>query len=100
MVQGGLSDRICPQALTDCLSISKQFVPRYSQGESEFNIPSFNLSKKISSLDPRETEDFLFVDISILKVICDNARNGCGLLVLAWIHGGGIFVFGKYIPLG
>ena len=40
-------------------------------------------------MDPRTTEDCLFLDVDVPKNIYDNAGNGKGAPVLVWIYGGG-----------
>lgn len=39
-------------------------------------------------MDPRTTEDCLFLDVLVPKVF-DKARNGTKVPVLVWIYGGG-----------
>ncbi|KAI9684648.1 MAG: hypothetical protein M1829_000021 [Trizodia sp. TS-e1964] len=48
-----------------------------------------NSTDRVTPADPRETEDCLFLDVTVPKKIYDN-RNGNKLApVLVWIHGGG-----------
>ncbi|KAH6603105.1 acetylcholinesterase precursor [Trichoderma cornu-damae] len=92
VVQDGLTDRICPQAYPDWINTSNQFVPRYLLGDKEFDESSFNFSIPTPEPDPRETEDCLFLDISVPKAIYDNAGKTNGAPVVVWIHGGGYTV--------
>lgn len=57
-----------------------------------FNESSFNVSSGgggLPQIDPRTTEDCLFLDVVVPKKIFDNAGSGSGAPVLVWIYGGG-----------
>lgn len=43
----------------------------------------------LPAVDPRTTEDCLFLDVVVPKAIFDNAGKGKGAPVLVWIYGGG-----------
>jgi carboxylesterase type B len=89
-VQTGLPDRICAQAGPAWYIIAEQFVPEYLQGQTVFNESSFNTTTgPPAPLDPRTTEDCLFLDVLVPKNIFDNAGKGKGAPVLVWIYGGG-----------
>ena len=89
-VQTGLPDRICAQAGPAWSIISAQFIPEYLQGQTVFNESSFNTSTgPAPPLDPRTTEDCLFLDVFVPKNIFDKAGKGKGAPVLVWIYGGG-----------
>lgn len=92
-VQTGSQDRICPQAVPEWINTANQFVPRYLKGESEFNESSFNSSTPPAKPDPRQTEDCLFLDVSVPREVFKKAGGGYGAPVLAWIHGGGMLPF-------
>ena len=92
-VQTGSQDRICPQATPEWIGTAYQFVPRYLKGESEFNESSFNSSAPPAKPDPRQTEDCLFLDVSVPRGIFEKAGKSHGAPVLAWIHGGGMLPF-------
>lgn len=89
-VQTGLPGRICPQAAPAWGAIAAQFIPEYLAGQTVFNSSSFNTSSgPPPPLDPRTTEDCLFLDVLAPKAIFDNAGKGAGAPVLVWIYGGG-----------
>src|ERR1700753_3884957 len=56
-----------------------------------FNQSSFNTSTGggLPPVDPRTTEDCLFLDVVVPKAIFDNAGKGSGAPVMVWIYGGG-----------
>lgn len=43
----------------------------------------------ITRVDPRTSEDCLFLDVLASKAVYENKNNGSGAAVLVWIHGGG-----------
>lgn len=89
-VQTGLPDRICAQANPAWEIIAAQFIPEYFAGQTKFNESSFNTTVgPAPPLDPRTTEDCLFLDVLVPKKIFDKAGNGAGAPVLVWIYGGG-----------
>lgn len=89
-IQTGSPDRICAQAGPAWNVIAAQFIPEYFAGQTEFNQSSFNTSTGPSPpIDPRTTEDCLFLDVLVPKTIFDNAGKGKGAPVLVWIYGGG-----------
>ena len=74
------------------LLIIYRFIPEYLAGQTEFNSSSFNVSSGgggLPTVDPRTTEDCLFLDVVVPKKIFDNAGSGSGAAVLVWIYGGG-----------
>ncbi len=69
-----------------------RFIPEYLTGQTVFNESSFNTSSGSGGLppvDPRTTEDCLFLDVVVPKTIFNNAGQGSGAPVLVWIYGGG-----------
>ncbi|KAK3720604.1 hypothetical protein LTR37_003653 [Vermiconidia calcicola] len=89
-VQTGEQDRICAQASPSWLAIVPQFITAYSLGQTEFNESSFDTDTgPAPPLDPRTTEDCLFLDVVVPQDIFDNRGNGDGAPVLVWIYGGG-----------
>lgn len=89
-VQTGLPDRICAQASPAWEIIAGQFLPAYLEGQTKFNESSFNTTiGSAPTLDPRTTEDCLFLDVLVPKNIFENAGKGSGAPVLVWIYGGG-----------
>jgi hypothetical protein len=89
-VQTGLPDRICAQAGPAWEIIAGQFIPEYLTGQTVFNESSFNTTTgPAPPLDPRTTEDCLFLDVLVPKKIFDHAGKGSGAPVLVWIYGGG-----------
>jgi hypothetical protein len=89
-VQTGLPDRICAQAGPAWFAITGQFIPEYLSGQTVFNESSFNTTTgPPPPLDPRTTEDCLFLDVLVPKNIFENAGKGAGAPVRVWIYGGG-----------
>ena len=90
-VQTGLPDRICAQAFPMWGAISTQFIEEYLAGQTIFNASSFNTSTggAAPSIDPRTTEDCLFLDVIVPQKILKSAGKGSGAPVLVWIYGGG-----------
>ena len=67
-----------------------RFITAYSLGQTEFNESSFDTDTgPAPPLDPRTTEDCLFLDVVVPQNIFDNRGNGDGAPVLVWIYGGG-----------
>ena len=105
--------RICPQALPAWLAISAQFVPAYLAGKP-FDLAAaeaslMNATAQAPPVDPRTTEDCLFLDVYSPKKVFDRAasndRQKGGAPVLVWIYGGGYTVGDKlqsgfYNPAG
>lgn len=85
-VDDGSVGRICPQASAAWSAISAEWVAQYlSGGQSAINVTvpsgsSFNVSSV--KLDPRTTEDCLFLDVVVPKQVLDTAGNGAGAPVL------------------
>jgi carboxylesterase type B len=67
----------------------------YLSGQREFNHSSFNTSIPPTTIDPRTTEDCLFLDVVVPKKVFDNAGKGKGAAVLVWIYGGGYTIGSK-----
>lgn len=98
-VNNGSVGRICPQANPGWELIAAQFIPSYLAGipfnASSLGSPSSNSSSapKLPPLDPRTTEDCLFLDVVVPQAIfrnaCNTTNNTSGAPVLVWIYGGG-----------
>lgn len=96
-VQDGSVGRLCPQGLPIWEEdIEPAFLLSLVEGTS------FNLSTNVSSypyipqkMDPRTTEDCLFLDVIVPKKVFDRAQNKTFVPrktlapVLVWIYGGG-----------
>lgn len=97
----GLLGRVCPQASPAWLLIAAQFVPAYL-AEKPFNASAAEASiaeaaASPPSVDPRTTEDCLFLDVVVPEHIFKTGSNSSsvkGAPVLVWIHGGG-YTFGE-----
>ena len=89
-IQTGLPDRVCAQAGPAWYNIANQFVSAYIGGQKVFNQSSFNMTTgPPPPLDPRTTEDCLFLDVLVPRKIFENSEEGKGAPVLVWIYGGG-----------
>ncbi|KAF6235654.1 hypothetical protein HO173_006337 [Letharia columbiana] len=96
-VDNGSVGRICPQANPAWELIAAVFDPDYLEGKP-FNLSATvaglaNQSGSLPSLDPRTTEDCLFLDVVVPQNILKSASNSMNLTsgapVLVWIYGGG-----------
>ncbi|KAA6409016.1 MAG: carboxylesterase family [Lasallia pustulata] len=98
-VNNGSVGKICPQATPAWELIAAQFIPAYLSG-IPFNASTVATSSSNSSsapslppIDPRTTEDCLFLDVVVPQAIFHKASNTtndtCGAPVLVWIYGGG-----------
>lgn len=99
-VQNGSVDAICPQANPAWLAITTTFIPAYLTGMNySYEAAVAALASSPSAppaLDPRTSEDCLFLDVVVPKQIFDQAGNkSCsGAPVMVWIYGGG-YTFGS-----
>ncbi|KAL8713078.1 MAG: hypothetical protein Q9225_006847, partial [Loekoesia sp. 1 TL-2023] len=112
-VDQGLVGRICPQAVPAWELIAAQFLPAYLTGKP-FNASTAEAAiaaaaESPPSIDPRTTEDCLFLDVVVPEQIFNKADNSSsskkGAPVLVWIYGGGYVVGektgnGEYNPAG
>jgi carboxylesterase type B len=64
--------RICPQASPDWEYIAAQFLPQYLLGQP-INITNEPIPPPV--IDPRTTEDCLFLDIIVPKKVFENAGS-------------------------
>lgn len=96
-VDNGSVGRICPQANPAWELVAAVFDPDYLEGKP-FNLSATmaglaSESGSLPSLDPRTTEDCLFLDVvvphSILKLASNSVNFTYGAPVLVWIYGGG-----------
>lgn len=109
-VDNGSMGRICPQANAAWELIATVFDPDYLEGKP-FNLSASETSLasksgSLPSLDPRTTEDCLFLDVVVPQNILKSASNSTSLTsgapVLVWIYGGGYVAGDKseYSPAG
>lgn len=86
VIDDGSIGRMCPQVATAWSAISAEWVAQYlSGGQSAINVTVPNGSSGNASavkLDPRTTEDCLFLDVVVPKPVLETAGNGCGAPVL------------------
>ena len=96
-VENGSVGRICPQANPAWELIAAVFDPAYLEGKP-FNLSATladlaSESSSLPSLDPRTTEDCLFLDVVVPQKVFESASNSTnftsGAPVLVWIYGGG-----------
>jgi carboxylesterase type B len=76
-IDQGTVGRICPQSTPRWVLESVEFVTNQTQG-----LP-------FSPMDPRVTEDCLFLDVVVSQKAFEGANYGSGAPVMLWIHGGG-----------
>lgn len=94
-IQNGSVGAICPQAAPAWLAITPNFTTAYLTGQSfNYEAAVAALSKASGpapAMDPRTSEDCLFLDVIVPKQIFDQAgNNSCrGAPVMVWIYGGG-----------
>ncbi len=99
-VQNGSVGAICPQASPAWLAITSTFIPAYLSGKPYDYAAAVaalsNSSSAAPAMDPRTSEDCLFLDVVVPKQIFDQAGNqSCsGAPVMVWIYGGG-YTFGN-----
>ncbi|KAM5357932.1 hypothetical protein ACJZ2D_015772 [Fusarium nematophilum] len=94
-VNNGSVGAICPQPWTlfnDTAVL--QWIMAHIQGE---NLDLEELQQQSANqpdppLDPRTSEDCLFLDVVVPKKIFDKRSSGAGAPVLVWIYGGGYLV--------
>ena len=112
-INDGSVGRICPQASPAWEALALLFLPAYLTGQP-FNISVAeaalaNGTQSLPAIDPRTTEDCLFLDVAVPKTIFDGRtskeNNTSGAPVLVWIYGGGYTAgeksgFGAYNPAG
>ncbi|KAL8994183.1 MAG: hypothetical protein Q9169_005786 [Polycauliona sp. 2 TL-2023] len=112
-VDQGLVGRVCHQASPAWSLTAAEFVPAYLTGEP-FNTSAAEdaVEAAIASpgpVDPRETEDCLFLDVvvpeQIFNLAGDSKNSESGAPVLVWIYGGGYTAgektgYGLFNPAG
>lgn len=109
-VDDGSVGRICPQANPAWALIAAVFAPDYLEGKP-FNLSATvagiaGASNPLPPLDPRTTEDCLFLDVVVPQNILKSGLNSTNLTsgapVLVWIYGGGYTAGEKsaYSPAG
>lgn len=94
-VDNGSIGRVCPQAPTPWIAITYDFLNSYVAGQP-FNFSAAEAAANTfyvnatTSVDPRVTEDCLFLDVYAPKKVLQEAGIGqTGAPVLVWITGGG-----------
>lgn len=99
-IDQGLVGRVCPQANPAWELIAAQFDPAYLTGKP-FNASAAQAAIAAAadsppSIDPRTTEDCLFLDVIVPEQIFNKGSNSssgknaaAGAPVLVWIYGGG-----------
>ena len=82
---------MCPQAHPLWQNIASKFVPDYLQGRP-FNISAIGPPSPSPPVDPRTTEDCLFLDVVVPEAVLQNAKNSSslGAPVIVWNFGGGL----------
>ncbi|KAI9716644.1 MAG: hypothetical protein M1812_005182 [Candelaria pacifica] len=98
-VQQGGQERECIQANPAWTLLAAAFQRIYATGNQAAitaflkSPPVFNESQRIPPIGPFETEDCLFLDVSVPQVIFNAKSSSAGAPVLVWIFGGG-YAFG------
>ncbi|KAF2501442.1 alpha/beta-hydrolase [Lophium mytilinum] len=88
-VQTGSVGRVCPQANPAWEAIAAVAVPEYLLGVPFNTSQTFNTTSSAPTIDPRTTEDCLFLDVVAPKSVFENAHKHARAAVLVWIYGGG-----------
>ncbi|KAI9822473.1 MAG: hypothetical protein M1827_000192 [Pycnora praestabilis] len=99
VVNTGTAGVVCPQANPSWELIAAQIIPGLAAGNG-YNLSSIiqpsNSTTQVPlqdlPVDPRTTEDCLFLDVIVPQQIfakAGNNTNGTGAAVLVWIYGGG-----------
>ena len=83
-VQTGLQEVICPQANPGWVAIAGAVLS--GQNITGTGVPPFSASD-IPPVDPRTTEDCLFLDVVVPTAVYENKTGGAPVVV--WIHSGG-----------
>ena len=109
-MDNGSVGKICPQASPAWELVASVFDSDYLEGKA-FNVSATEASQasgkgSLPSLDPRTTEDCLFLDVIVPQDILKSGSNRTnvtsGAPVLVWIYGGGYTAGDKsaYNPAG
>ncbi|KAL8627583.1 hypothetical protein Q9189_006705 [Teloschistes chrysophthalmus] len=99
-VQYGGQERICMQANPAWTLLAAKWLPVYtSNSPSAINAfqakpPVIDSARSIPPMSPYETEDCLFLDVSVPASIYAKRNATAGAPVMVWIFGGG-FAFGS-----
>ncbi|KAF2815071.1 carboxylesterase family protein-like protein [Mytilinidion resinicola] len=88
-VQTGSVGRVCPQASPAWEVVAAVAVPEYLEGIPFNTSQTFNTSGSAPTIDPRTTEDCLFLDVVAPKHVFEGAGKRAHAAVLVWIFGGG-----------
>lgn len=90
VVNNGSVGSICPQAHPIWQDVASEFIPDYLQG-IPFNASAVAPPSSPPPVDPRTTEDCLFLDVVVPEEVFNNAKNSStsGAPVVVWSYGGG-----------
>lgn len=105
-VFNGTAGKMCPQASPAWTTINNQFAAAYLMGMpstiTQAQMNRINASVPHPAKAATETEDCLFLDVSVPTQIFANAGKTQGAPVLVWIYGGGYTTGDKsfYNPSG
>lgn len=83
-VQDGQTTSICSQALPGWITTAQEV----TTGEPVTEYRNYTV-KDIPPVDPRTSEDCLFLNVLASSAVYGRRRNSSGAAVLVWIHGGG-----------
>ncbi|EHK26551.1 uncharacterized protein TRIVIDRAFT_52507 [Trichoderma virens Gv29-8] len=92
-VNNGSIGVICPQAIAAWNNGSNAFVKAYTNGvpfaKAAILGEEAQENAKVPPLDPRTTEDCLFLDVFVPQKVFEGMGSGMKAPVYLWIHGGG-----------
>lgn len=78
---------ICSQALPGWITTAQEFIT----GGPITDYRNYTV-KDIPPVDPRTSEDCLFLNVLVSSAVYERRGNGTAAAVLVWIHGGGFTV--------
>ena len=78
---------ICSQAVPGWITTAQEF----TTGEPITDYRNYTV-KDIPPVDPRTSEDCLFLNVLTSSAVYERRGNSTGAAVLVWIHGGGFTV--------
>ena len=87
IVQDGQITSICPQAQPGWITTAQEF----TTGEPITTYRNYTVSD-IPPVDPRTSEDCLFLNVLVSSAVYERRGNSTGAAVLVWIHGGGFTI--------
>ncbi|KAM0794085.1 Alpha/Beta hydrolase protein [Usnea florida] len=86
-VQDGQMTSICPQAQPGWITTAQEF----TTGEPITTYRNYTVND-IPPVDPRTSEDCLFLNVLVSSAVYERRKNSTGAAVLVWIHGGGFTI--------